>query len=260
MPRLAGEGLLQARRASKAELAAASAQAQSSTSRAMQLSALCLAPEEVWQARSAPGATCSHHHRPQPRGGLPARHRQCGLQPAARQLRQAPPGQAILTLQPALTQHRLEGQAAAGRLGAAQHKLQMHTPGLSCCVARRSPRHGRPRGLTFEEGELAPDIDAGTRVRVTAELTVFHVPKHPQLQLQGLEGEVVENVVNYKGAKISANLPYRVQFIRPQEGKKDLKFFSHLVRACTGGTAAPGVPARPETARVPQRADELEKL
>ena len=89
---------------------------------------------------------------------------------------------------------------------------------------------GRLRSLSFEEGELAEDIDAGTRVRVTADLTVFHVPKQPQLQLQGLEGEVVDNVVNYKGTKISANLPYKVQFIRPQEGSKDLKFFSHLVR------------------------------
>ena len=77
---------------------------------------------------------------------------------------------------------------------------------------------------------LAPDIQPGSRVRVKADLTVYHVPKNPELQLQGWEGEVVENVVNYKDTKISANLPYKVQFIKPQEGGgKDLKFVSHLV-------------------------------
>ena len=61
---------------------------------------------------------------------------------------------------------------------------------------------------------------------------MYHVPKHPELQLQGWEGELVENVVNFKGTKISANLPYKVQFVKPQEGAKDLKFVTHLVRCC----------------------------
>lgn len=88
---------------------------------------------------------------------------------------------------------------------------------------------------------LAPDIDAGTKVRVTADLIVYHVPKNKEMQLKGWEGEVAENVVNYKGSKISANLPYKVQFLKPTEGEgKDLKFFCHLVSLqliclCHGG-------------------------
>ena len=41
---------------------------------------------------------------------------------------------------------------------------------------------------------------------------------------------MLENVVDYKGTKISANLPYKVQFVQPQQGGKDLKFIAHLVR------------------------------
>ena len=83
---------------------------------------------------------------------------------------------------------------------------------------------------------LAPDIQAGSNVRVKADLVVYHVPKNKELQLKGWEGEVAENVVDYKGTKISANLPYKVQFIKPTEGEgKDLKFFCHLVSVTLQG-------------------------
>ena len=55
------------------------------------------------------------------------------------------------------------------------------------------------------------------------------------MELKGWEGEVEANVVDYKGTKISANLPYKVRFIKPQEeGGKEVKFFCHLVSPVAG--------------------------
>ena len=37
-------------------------------------------------------------------------------------------------------------------------------------------------------------------------------------------------VQTYKGKKLSANLPYKVEFLIPKEGAKDVKLIAHLVR------------------------------
>ena len=81
-----------------------------------------------------------------------------------------------------------------------------------------------------DEGELREDIEAGAKIRVTADVTVHHVPKQPTYSLKGKEGTVTDVVSLYKGKQISANLPYKCLFLEPQEDGKDKKIIAHLVR------------------------------
>ena len=83
--------------------------------------------------------------------------------------------------------------------------------------------------MMMGEGELREDIEAGAKIRVTKDLTLHHVPKHPMYALQGKEGTVIEVVTSFKGKPISANLPYKCQFFETQEDGKEKKFFAHLV-------------------------------
>ena len=48
--------------------------------------------------------------------------------------------------------------------------------------------------------------------------------------MKGLEGSVKQIVKKFKGKELSANLPYRIEFILEKEDAKDVKFFAHLVR------------------------------
>lgn len=52
------------------------------------------------------------------------------------------------------------------------------------------------------------------------------------LSLEGLEGEVLEVVKEYQGKNLTANLPYKVQLLLENDGKKT-KFFAHLVSPCS---------------------------
>ena len=52
------------------------------------------------------------------------------------------------------------------------------------------------------------------------------------LSLEGLEGEVLEVVKEYQGKNLTANLPYKVQLLLDNDGKKS-KFFAHLVSPCS---------------------------
>lgn len=121
--------------------------------------------------------------------------------------------------------------AASSQLWRSQ---QLSRPPPSLCSRRRAPRRvfvcetaveidGIPS--TEGVGEATPAI--GSRIRVSQPLKVFHVPKHPEFELQGLEGEVKDVLKSWKGKPISANLPYKVQFVLNLEGKQ-VKFFTHL--------------------------------
>lgn len=72
----------------------------------------------------------------------------------------------------------------------------------------------------------------GARVRVTAPVKVYHVQKVPELDLMGMEGEIKQYAGLWKGKRISANLPFKVEFVFPDgvEGRRPgpLKFFAHL--------------------------------
>ncbi|XP_010491477.1 PREDICTED: ferredoxin-thioredoxin reductase, variable chain, chloroplastic-like [Camelina sativa] len=78
-----------------------------------------------------------------------------------------------------------------------------------------------------EEDEKAKE-KIGARVRVTAPLKVYHVVRVPEVELMGMEGFIKDYVVLWKGKRISANLPFKVQFVKEIEGRGPVKFFTHL--------------------------------
>lgn len=69
--------------------------------------------------------------------------------------------------------------------------------------------------------------NVGNRIKVTVPLTVYHLLKAPNFKLEGCEGEVKEILGMWKGQPVSANLPYKVQFVTEFDGQ-ELKFFAHL--------------------------------
>ncbi|KAI3498159.1 hypothetical protein L1887_33928 [Cichorium endivia] len=81
---------------------------------------------------------------------------------------------------------------------------------------------------TSEEEETPAKI--GARVRVKVPLKVYHVPKVKEVELNGKEGKIKEYVAVWKGKQISANFPYKIEFLEKLEGRGDtpVKFFAHL--------------------------------
>ncbi|KAG6500043.1 ferredoxin-thioredoxin reductase, variable chain-like [Zingiber officinale] len=80
-----------------------------------------------------------------------------------------------------------------------------------------------------EEEEERAAAKIGKRVRVTVPLKVCHVQKAPDLDLDGLEGVIKQYVGIWKGKRISANLPFKVEFQIEFEGQtRPVKFISHL--------------------------------
>jgi hypothetical protein len=78
------------------------------------------------------------------------------------------------------------------------------------------------------EGGNGTGIAEGTKVKVTAEVKVYHAPKQADgINLQGKEGVIVKNVAYYKDKHLSPNLPYKVEIDIGNGGKP--KFFVHLV-------------------------------
>ncbi|KAK1618379.1 hypothetical protein QYE76_023896 [Lolium multiflorum] len=81
--------------------------------------------------------------------------------------------------------------------------------------------------VAAEEAEHAPKI--GRRVRVTAPLRVYHVVKAPDLDVQGLEGVIKQYVGVWKGKRITANFPFKVEFqVAVDAQPKPVKLFVHL--------------------------------
>ncbi|XP_062226236.1 ferredoxin-thioredoxin reductase, variable chain-like [Phragmites australis] len=81
--------------------------------------------------------------------------------------------------------------------------------------------------VAAEEAAAAPKV--GKRVRVTAPVCVHHVSKAPGLELRGMEGVVKQYVGVWKGKRITANLPFKVEFELKLDGQdKPVRFFAHL--------------------------------
>lgn len=85
---------------------------------------------------------------------------------------------------------------------------------------------GSQRSSEGEETASKKKAEAGTRIRVLGPLKVFHVPKHPELDIGGFEGQVKEVVTTFKGKPVSATFPFKVQLVTP--GEEGRKFFAHL--------------------------------
>lgn len=101
-------------------------------------------------------------------------------------------------------------------------------------IPNARPLFVRPR-ISCEvavQGEVDVVDDAGAkigaRVRVKVPLKVYHVPKVPEVDLTGMEGQIKQYVGVWKGKRISANLPYKVEFVTEIQGRGPVKFFAHL--------------------------------
>lgn len=108
---------------------------------------------------------------------------------------------------------------------------------ISCEVAIKSDSATSPSSSEFSESPSSSPGTAddetggariGARVRVKVPLKVYHVPKVPEIDISGMEGELKQYVGVWKGKRISANLPYKVQFLTEVEGRGKVKFFAHL--------------------------------
>lgn len=102
----------------------------------------------------------------------------------------------------------------------------------------RARLHIAPRVAVGSDVISSPDVAAeeaaaankvGKRVRVTAPVRVHHVAKAPGLDLRGMEGVVKQYVGVWKGKRITANLPFKVEFELKLDGQdKPVRFIAHL--------------------------------
>ncbi|XP_011033105.1 PREDICTED: ferredoxin-thioredoxin reductase, variable chain-like [Populus euphratica] len=94
---------------------------------------------------------------------------------------------------------------------------------VSCSVVLGSNNSATMVTDDDEEEEAKKKI--GARVRVKAPVKAYHVPRvAKEVDLCGLEGEVKQYVSQWKGKQVSANLPYKTQFVH----SGGVKFFAHL--------------------------------
>ncbi|EOA21657.1 hypothetical protein CARUB_v10002077mg [Capsella rubella] len=102
---------------------------------------------------------------------------------------------------------------------------------IRCDVATKSAESVSPSSSpSSEEDKIEAEAKAkiGSRVRVTAPLKVYHVNRVPEVDLEGMEGKLKDYVSVWKGKRISANLPYKVEFFKEIEGRGPVKFVAHL--------------------------------
>ncbi|KAG0578138.1 hypothetical protein M758_4G000700 [Ceratodon purpureus] len=124
---------------------------------------------------------------------------------------------------------RVLGSASASASGSAWRQFGTHVEAVGQrrrgrVVCEVAVELGGSRSSEGEEQEKK--VGAGTRIRVLGPLKVFHVPKNPELDIGGMEGEVKEVVTTFKGKPVSATFPYKVQLVTTGEEVK--KFFVHL--------------------------------
>ncbi|KAK4799723.1 hypothetical protein SAY86_025088 [Trapa natans] len=98
---------------------------------------------------------------------------------------------------------------------------------IRCEVALKSP------GSEASTSQSSVAIDEyssriGAKVRVKASLKVHHIPRVPEVDLLGLEGVLKQYVAIWKGKRVSANLPFKIEFVKDIEGRGPVKFFAHL--------------------------------
>ncbi|MED6143182.1 hypothetical protein PIB30_004272 [Stylosanthes scabra] len=115
--------------------------------------------------------------------------------------------------------------------------LPQSSRALSLPTPTRRPRTGLLRCEVAVQVSSQQDEDeqdssklskVGARVRVKSPLKVYHVPKAPEIDLDGMEGQIKQYVGLWNGKRISANLPYKVEFVTEIEGRGKVKFFAHL--------------------------------
>lgn len=74
-------------------------------------------------------------------------------------------------------------------------------------------------------------MKVGDRIRVKESVVVYHHPQHRNqpFNIQGLEGEAIDILLDWKGRSISPNLPVKVKF----EGKFKAHFHHNELEILT---------------------------
>ncbi|KAI4339313.1 hypothetical protein MLD38_024270 [Melastoma candidum] len=103
---------------------------------------------------------------------------------------------------------------------------------VSCEVALTSndaPSSSSSSRFDASEDSSDGESKVGARVRVKVPLKVYHAQRvGEEVDLQGMEGVIKQFVGVWKGKRISANLPYKVEFFKEVEGRGEVKFVAHL--------------------------------
>ncbi|KAF8097145.1 hypothetical protein N665_0294s0047 [Sinapis alba] len=99
---------------------------------------------------------------------------------------------------------------------------------IRCDVAVKSADSVNAEEAELSEEEIEAKAKVGSLIKVTAPLKVYHVNRVPEIDLEGMEGKLKDYVAVWKGKRISANLPYKVEFFKEVEGRGPVKFLAHL--------------------------------
>ncbi|PNH02746.1 Ferredoxin-thioredoxin reductase, variable chain [Tetrabaena socialis] len=98
----------------------------------------------------------------------------------------------------------------------------------SCRASARTACTGRAQLVVRCSGNGSSSLQEGQKVKVVSSVKIYHAPKHPAgIDLNGMEGTLVKDVTHFKGKVLSANLPFKVEFVIPGE-TKPVKFLAHL--------------------------------
>lgn len=98
-------------------------------------------------------------------------------------------------------------------------------PTSRSCTNRVHTRLSRAGG----NGVITAELQEGDKVKVKSSIIVYHVGKFKEgIDLEGMEGVVVGNASLYQGQVLSANLPWKVEFVKDVPDGKPAKFIVHL--------------------------------
>ena len=97
----------------------------------------------------------------------------------------------------------------------------------SCAWAQRA-RQATAQASRFTA--CGAQASEGSRVRVTAPIRVYHSLKYRKgLDIQGLEGTVLTNVMHFKGKTLSATKPWKTALEAKDPAGAPMKLTVHLV-------------------------------
>ncbi|XP_047975706.1 ferredoxin-thioredoxin reductase, variable chain-like [Salvia hispanica] len=112
-----------------------------------------------------------------------------------------------------------------------QKKQSFFAPSIPISISCNSTAISNSLTLDHDEEVKRAESILGSKVRVKVPLKVYHVPKVPEVDLTGRVGLLKQYVGVHKGKRISANLPYKVEFVAEEisgRGGKPIKFLAHL--------------------------------
>ncbi|KAK9682326.1 hypothetical protein RND81_10G065300 [Saponaria officinalis] len=102
-------------------------------------------------------------------------------------------------------------------------------PHLRCEVALR-PDSAASVSDADEDAQVKSKLEkVGSRVRVKAPMKMYHVPRVPEILVTPeMEGVIKHYVGFWKGKRITATYPFKVEFSVDLEGRGTVKFLAHL--------------------------------